>query len=297
MRRSIVLLLGLIMIFGLTACGNNETVEETQTTTEVNEEVATEESESTEETAETTEGEVLRVGLEAAYPPFNWTQQDDSNGAIPIEGSPDFANGYDVQMARKIGDALGREVVAVKTEWDGLVPALTSGKIDIIIAGMSPTAERAQVIDFTEPYYESDLVLVVNAIGDYANATTLADFEGANVVAQLNTSHDRAIDQIEGVNHLTPMSDFPTMRVAVQSGKADAYVGERPEGLAAERAGVDLKMIELTDGFEMDPEDSQVAIGLVKGYEGLAEINEILAGISEDERQEIMDQMSQISGE
>lgn len=80
--------------------------------------------------------------MEAAYAPFNWTQEDDSNGAVPIEGTNQFANGYDVQVAKKIAESMNKELLVVKTKWEGLVPALTSGKIDMIIAGMSPTEER-----------------------------------------------------------------------------------------------------------------------------------------------------------
>ncbi len=92
--------------------------------------------------------EYLRIGMEAAYAPFNWTQDDDSNGAVKIDGTNQYANGYDVQIAKKIAKDLGKEPLVVKTKWEGLVPALTSGKIDMIIAGMSPTAERKQEIDF-----------------------------------------------------------------------------------------------------------------------------------------------------
>ena len=90
--------------------------------------------------------EYLRVGMEAAYAPFNWTQEDDSNGAVPIEGTNQFANGYDVQVAKKIAESMNKELLVVKTKWEGLVPALTSGKIDMIIAGMSPTEERKKEI-------------------------------------------------------------------------------------------------------------------------------------------------------
>lgn len=241
--------------------------------------------------------DVIRIGMEAGYPPFNWTQSDDSNGAIEIQGSKDFANGYDVHIAQKIADKMNKKLVAVKIEWDGLVPALTSGRIDMIMAGMSPTEERRKQIDFSDAYYTSDLVLVVNESGNYANATSLSDFNGANVVAQLNTFHDTVIDQIEGVNHLEPMSDFSAIRVAVESGKADAYVAERPEGIAAENAGIGLKMIELTDGFNTDPSDTSIAIGVKKGSEITSELNEILSTISEEERLQIMDEMNKIKVE
>src|SRR5690554_2097019 len=134
-----------------------------------------------------TEKEVFRVGMEAGYAPFNWTQNDDSNGAVKIEGSAEYAGGYDVEIAKRIAEGLGRELVIVKTEWDGLPPAVMSGKIDAIIAGMSPTAERLKTIDFSDIYYTSDLVMVVKKGGPYENATSLDDFAGAKITAQLNT--------------------------------------------------------------------------------------------------------------
>lgn len=237
---------------------------------------------------------IFRVGMEAAYPPFNWTQSDDSNGAVPIEGSSDFANGYDVQMAKKVAEGLGKKILVVKTEWDGLVFSVNSGKIDAIMAGMSPTAERAKEIDFSDAYYNSDLTLVVNATGKYKDAKTLSDFSGARVVAQLNTFHDTVIDQIPGVNHMEPMADFSSMRVAVQSGKADAYVAEKPEGLTAEKAGANLKMIVFEDGFMTSPEDTSIAIGLKKGNPDLEKMNQILAGISQEERDTIMEHILSI---
>ena len=94
------------------------------------------------EGSSTSEDNTFNVGLEAGYPPFNWTQMDDSNHAVKLDGNAEYAGGYDVEIAKKIADGLGKELVIVKTEWDGLVPALTSGKIDAIIAGMSPTEKR-----------------------------------------------------------------------------------------------------------------------------------------------------------
>ncbi|MBU5455070.1 transporter substrate-binding domain-containing protein [Caproiciproducens sp. MSJ-32] len=237
----------------------------------------------------TEESNLFRVGMEAGYPPFNWTQGDDSNGAVAIEGSSEYAGGYDVEIAKRIAEGLGKELVIVKTEWDGLVPALTSGKIDAIIAGMSPTAERKESIDFSDNYYNSQLVLVVKNNGPYANAKTLADFKGAKVTAQLNTFHYSVIDQIEGVNKQEAMDNFPAMRVALESGVIDAYVSERPEAVSAQAANSNFKMIELTDGFETNPEDTAIAVGLKKNSELTEKINEILAGISAEEQTEIMD--------
>jgi len=234
--------------------------------------------------------ETFRVGLECGYPPFNWTQLDDSNGAVPIEGSQEYAGGYDVEIAKRIAEGLGRKLVIVKTEWTGLLPALTSGKIDAIIAGMSPTAERKETIDFSDIYYKSDLVMVVKRGGKYENATSIRDFKGARITAQLNTFHYTVIDQIEGVNKQPAMDDFPAMRVALESGMIDGYVSERPEAISAEAANPNFKMIEFTDGFVTSDEDTAIAVGLPKGSDLTQKINEILAGISEEERARLMDQ-------
>lgn len=235
-----------------------------------------------------TNGE-LRIGMECAYAPFNWTQTDDSNGAVPIE-SGEYANGYDVQIAKKIAEGMGKELVIVKTEWDGLVPAVQSGVIDGIIAGMSPTAERKLSIDFTDNYYVSDLVIVVKADSPYANATSIQDFAGAALTAQLNTFHDTVIDQIEGVNHITAMPDFASMRVALDSGAIDGYVSERPEGISASAANANFTYVSFAveNGFQYEIDDAAIAMGVAKGSELTEQVNEILAGISQEERDQIM---------
>ncbi|HZJ99349.1 MAG TPA: transporter substrate-binding domain-containing protein [Tissierellaceae bacterium] len=232
----------------------------------------------------------LVVGLEAGYPPFNWTQMDDLNGGVPIEGSSEYAGGYDVEIAKRIAEGLGKELVVEKIEWSGLLPALQSGIIDMIAAGMSPTAERAESIDFSDNYYKSDLVMVVRKGSEYENATSIHDFSGATVTGQLETFHYTVIDQIDGVVKDTAMSDFTAMRVALESGIIDGYVSERPEGISASNANENFAMVVFEDGFETSDDDTAIAVGLVKGSDLTEDINEILAGISEEERQEIMDQ-------
>jgi putative lysine transport system substrate-binding protein len=231
----------------------------------------------------------FKVGLEAAYAPFNWTQKDDSNGGVKIDGTADYAGGYDVEIAKRIADGLGKELVIVKTEWDGLVPGIVSGKIDAIIAGMSPTAERKETIDFTDNYYKSQLVMVVKKGGKYEGATSIQDFKGAKVTAQLNTFHYSVVDQIEGVNQQPAMDNFPAMRVALESGIIDGYVSERPEGVSASAANPNFAMVEFNDGFVTSEDDTAIAVGVKKGSELTAKINEVLSKISEEERTSIMD--------
>lgn len=246
-------------------------------------------SSDSEKTGSSGEKDTFKVGLEAGYAPFNWTQMDDSNGAVKIDGNAEYAGGYDVEIAKKVADKLGKELVIVKTEWDGLIPALNSGKVDAIIAGMSPTAERKEAIDFSDNYYTSELVMVVKKGGDYEGATSIQDFKDAKVTAQLNTFHYSVIEQIDGVVQETAMDNFPAMRVALESGMIDGYVSERPEGVSASAANENFAMVEFTEGFETSEDDTAIAVGLEKGSDLTEKINEALAEISDEERQEIMD--------
>jgi putative lysine transport system substrate-binding protein len=246
-------------------------------------------SSSSKEAKSAAEGGTFKVGLEAGYAPFNWTQMDASNGGVKIEGGSEYAGGYDVEIAKKIAKDLGKELVIVKTEWDGLVPALNSGKIDVIIAGMSPTAKRREVIDFSNRYYKSDLVMVVKKGGKYDAATSIQDFKGAKITAQLNTFHYSVIDQIQGVAKEPAMDNFPAMRVALESGMIDGYVSERPEGVSSETANNNFKMVEFKNGFTTSEEDTSIAVGVAKGSDLTEKINKTLAGISEADRKNIMD--------
>lgn len=268
---------GLLLAFlsiVLAACGNGSTTENEA------------------EVSETASGDTIYIGMEAAYPPYNWTQSDDANGGLPIQNSNEFANGYDVQIAKKISEETGRPVEVVKTSWDGLVPALQSDKIDLIIAGMTPTSERREAIDFTDSYYDVQFTMVMKEGSPYENATGINDFEGARVSGQQGTLHYDILNQLEGADVQQALKDFSSLRVALQSDKIDAYVSEYPEAVSATSAIEGLTFVELEGSFTM-PEGTEdyLAIGVKPGNDELLNaVNEILAGIPEEERQEMMDE-------
>lgn len=234
----------------------------------------------------------LKVGMEAAYAPFNWTQDDDSNGAVPIQGTNQYANGYDVQVAKKIATSMGKKVLVVKTTWTGLIPALTSGKIDMIAAGMSPTAERKKEVAFSNSYYTSEPVLVVKKDSKYAKATSIDDFKNAKVTAQQGVWHVKLLKQLTGAKAQTPMGDFSQMRQALSSGVIDAYISERPEAMTAEAANDSFKMITLKKGFKVSQADAAISVGLRQNDTSrLEQVNSVLASFSEKDRISLMDEM------
>ena len=233
--------------------------------------------------------DTLKVGMECNYAPYNWTQSEPSDEAVAIAAGG-YADGYDVRIAKRIASELGMELEIVKTEWDGLVPSLMSGKIDCIIAGMSPTEERKVTIDFTEPYYESELCVVVMNDGAYANAASLADFSGAKITGQLNTFHETVISQIPGVIQSVSMETFPAMVVATRTGAVDGYVAEKPGAEADCLANPDLTYIVFDEGkgFVASEGDVSIAVGLKKGSPLAEEINAILAQIPQADRDAMM---------
>jgi putative lysine transport system substrate-binding protein/putative lysine transport system permease protein len=241
---------------------------------------------SSETTTETTT-ETLVVGMECDYAPYNWSQLEDTEFSEPIT-EVDYCDGYDVSIARELANSLGMELQVKAIAWDGLIPSLTNGEIDVILAGMTDTPDRRESVSFTEPYYESEMVVVVANDSEYANITSIQELSGANVVGQADTIYDEVIDQINGVNHLTPQESFSRSVLSVNVGEADALVGELPAALGAVAANPDLTIVrfEGTNGFDAD---TTVSIAVRLEDDQLeTDLNTALAEISEDDRVQMM---------
>ena len=239
---------------------------------------------------EATSTSELRVGMEVAYAPYNWQTTEETEYTIPVDGlDGQYADGYDVQIAKVVGKELGREPVAVKLKWEGIIDALLNGQIDVIIAGMAPTEERKQSIDFSDPYFTGTYGLLVRKDGEYASATKLSDFSGASVLGQANTMLDDIIDDIPGVNHLTPADSVPSQLTQINEKRCDAitYNVENTKGLLEANPDLTNVQFEEGDGFQ---EQVTTNVGVKKGQEDFLEkINAALATLSDDDRQEMFD--------
>ncbi len=238
---------------------------------------------------------VLTVAMECSYAPYNWTQSDDSNGAVQIKGSSDYAYGYDVMMAKKIAQDLNMELEIVKLDWDSLIPALQSGKVDAVIAGQSITEKRLVSVDFSKPYYYASIVALTKSNSDYADAQGVTDLAGATVTSQLNTVwYDVCLPQIPDANILPAQESAPTMIVALNSDKVDLVVTDMPTALAAVMAYPDLKILDFTDGsnnFEVSEEEINIGISVQKGNTELLEkINSVLDTLTTDDYDAMMNE-------
>ena len=238
-------------------------------------------------------GDVLRVAMECAYAPYNWTQADDSNGAVPISGTNDYAYGYDVMMAKLIAESMGKELEIVKLDWDSLVPAVMSGDVDLVIAGQSITAERLEVVDFSEPYFYASIVTLTKADSAYASAASVADLAGATCTSQLGTIwYDICLPQIPNANILTAQETAPAMLVALESGAVDLVVTDMPTALAATAVYSDMVLLDFTgtEGeFEVSDEEINLGISMKKGNTELLEaVNGVLGGLTVEDYEAMM---------
>ncbi|MBQ3501359.1 MAG: transporter substrate-binding domain-containing protein [Oscillospiraceae bacterium] len=263
-RKIIALVLAMVMCLGFAGCG------------------AAEENEN-----------VLRVAMECAYAPYNWSQADDSNGAVPIAGTNNYAYGYDVMMAKLIAESLGKELEIVKLDWDGLVPAVMSGDVDMVIAGQSITAERLEKVDFSDPYYYASIVTLTKADSKYASAASVADLAGATCTSQLGTIwYDICLPQIPEANILTAQESAPAMLVALNSGAVDLVVTDMPTAMAAVEVYKDMVLLDFTGAageFEVSDEEINLGISIQKGNTELLEaVNAVLATLTVEDYEAMM---------
>ena len=243
------------------------------------------------------EKRVFKVGMECAYAPYNWSQPNDKGGAVEIsDSSGEYANGYDVIMAKRIASAMGAELQIVKIEWDGIPPAIESGKIDAAVAGMSMTAQHKFAVDFTVPYYFAKIVALARKDAPQSEAKSIADLAGSSATSQLNTSWYDEIDQIPDVKKLTAVDSVPTMIVTLESGKCDLLVLDIATAMAAAYANPELVVLDFPEGkgFVTSKEDLEVGIAVRKGNtELLNEINGILGKMTMEDFRDVMEEAIQ----
>lgn len=243
---------------------------------------------------------VLTIAMECAYAPYNWTQSDDSNGAVPISNVPgSYANGYDVMIGKKIAEANGWELEVIQSDWDSLVPGIQTGKFDAVIAGQSMTAERSEQVDFAGPYFYATIVCVTKADSKFANAASIADLKGGSCTAQIATIwYDQCLPQIAGANVQPAAETAPAMLMALETGMVDFICTDMPTAQGAVAAYPDLKILDFsgTDGdFQFDEEvraeNVNIGVSVMKGNTALKEkIDAVLSTMTVEDFNSIMEQ-------
>ncbi len=241
---------------------------------------------------------VLTIAMECAYAPYNWTQSDDSNGAVPIANVPgSYANGYDVMIAQRICEANGWQLEVIQSDWDSLVPGVQTGSFDAVIAGQSMTAERAEQVDFAGPYFYATIVCLTTENSPYASATGIADLAGGSCTSQLATIwYDACLPQIEGANIQPAAETAPAMLMALETGMVDFVCTDMPTAQGAQVAYPDMVILDFsgTDGdFQFTEqeraENVNIGVSLMKGNTVLREaIDSVLSTMTVEDFNELM---------
>ena len=245
---------------------------------------------------------VLTVGMECAYAPYNWTQLDDSNGAVPIVNNPgSYANGYDVMIAQRLCDAYGWELEVMAIEWDGLNAALASGTVDMVIAGQSMTAVRMAQVDMAGPYFYASIVCVTKAGSEQAAATGISNLTGTCTAQTGTVWYDTCLPQISGAQMMPQAETAPAMVMAVESGTVDFICTDMPTAMAACATYPDLTILDFTgteDNFQVSEEEINIGLSVRQGNSQLQECaNTVLNDMSVEDFNALMNQAISVQPE
>ena len=255
----------------------------------------------------------LVIGMECGYQPFNWTVSSASEYTLPIDGTNEYADGYDIQIAKYLSEDLGKEVVIKRIVWDSLITDLNAGNINMVLAGMSSTAERREQIDFTDPYLTSDLAFLIqkenipegnSEENPLSYDDLLALFSGESLICQRGVVGDELIETYfssvdETIQHNDPANTYPLAAMDVDQGVSFAMPAELPVCEAMVNISPDnLGILYVEQSFisDVDKEGLSVSIGVKKGNDELREeINASLAKLSNEKRGQMMGEAAQRS--
>ena len=285
MRKITCLVLAMLLTLSLAACGGK--TETTATTAAASSSTGVEDG-------------VLTIAMECAYAPYNWTQGDDSNGAVPISNVPgSYANGYDVMIGKKIAEANGWQLEVIQSDWDSLVPGVQTGIFDAVIAGQSMTAERSEQVDFAGPYFYATIVCVTKKDSPFASAKSIKDLTGGKCTAQIATIwYDQCLPQIEGANVQTAAETAPAMLMALETFSVDFICTDMPTAQGAIAAYPDMTILDFsgTDGDfqfsdQVRAENVNIGVSVKKGNTELKDkIDAVLSTMTQDDMNALMQQ-------
>ena len=276
MRRIFAIALAAMMLLTLAACGNSENNNEGGNAAITG-----------------VEDGVLTVAMECAYAPYHWSQPDDSNGAVPIVNSEgNYANGYDVMMAKKLCEANGWQLEVMQLDWDSLIPAVQNGTVDAVIAGQSMTADRMEEVDFAGPYLYATIVCLAKKGTAQASATGISQLTGTCTSQTGTIWYETCLPQITGANIQTAAESAPAMLMALETGAVDFVCTDMPTAQGAVVVYPDLEILDFAgsgDDFEVSDEDINIGISVRKGNATLkSALDSVLGNMTAEDFNKLM---------
>jgi glutamine transport system substrate-binding protein len=216
--------------------------------------------------AGTVSAETLKVATDPSFVPFEMLDQETGEMI-----------GFDMEIIAEVAQRAGFDYTINTMDFNGIIPALQTGSVDIAIAGITITAEREKIVDFSDPYYDSGLRILVR--NDNSDVTELSDLEGLKIGSKIgSTSYDflkKNLDENDGV---TPYPGSADMYMALMSGAVDAVFYDAPNVGYFARTKGEGKVKTIGKLYE----GQQYGIALKNGSEWVDEVNEAIASMQED---------------
>ncbi|MEE3170117.1 MAG: transporter substrate-binding domain-containing protein [Pseudomonadota bacterium] len=216
--------------------------------------------------AGTVSAETLRVVTDPSFVPFEMMDQETGEMI-----------GFDMEIIREVADRAGFEIDLNTMDFNGIIPALQTGNVDIAIAGITITDEREEIVDFSDPYYDSGLRILVREGNE--DVSEFDDLEGKKIGTKIgSTSYDYLIKNLDADDGVTPYPGSSDMYMALMSRSVDAVFYDAPNVGYFARTKGEGKVKTVGPLYE----GQQYGIALKSGSEWLDEVNAALAAMKED---------------
>lgn len=229
----------------------------------------------------------LVVGTSADFPPFEW---------VVLDGGEAQVVGIDADLAQLIADEIGVELVIEDTSFDGLIPSVSSGRVDMVLAGMTYSEERAEQVDFSEVYYETNSKFVV-PVGEEGNFESIEDFANLKIGVQKGTIQESLLNDVLPDAELVSMNKNGDLIEALKSKRVDAVL---MDGIVVgEFVNLNSDAIVLLDDIQVEEENEGFAAVTAKGNTDLMEaINKVIADVTESgQMEEIVTKNTELNAE
>lgn len=215
--------------------------------------------------ASTVTAETLRVVTDPSFVPFEMMDQETGEMI-----------GFDMEIIAEVADRAGFDYKLNTMDFNGIIPALQTGNVDIAIAGITITEEREEIVDFSDPYYNSGLRILVRKSSDIDE---LSDLEGKKVGTKIgSTSYDYLMSNLDEDDGVTPYPGSSDMYMALMSRAIDAVFYDAPNVGYFARTKGEGKVMTVGPLYE----GQQYGIALVDGSKWVDDVNEALASMKED---------------
>lgn len=261
MKKIISVILILMAVMLLAACSTTATVP--ATTEAVTTQADTTQADTTQADATPDKLQMIKdsgklvLGTAADYPPFEFHVEVDGKDTIV---------GFDIDIAKKIAEAIGVELEIIDMKFEGLLPALTAGKIDLIVSGMTPTDERKQSVDFSIVYYDAKQTMLVKTENvDVLN--TIEAFSGKTLGVQKASIQEELAKTMFLDSEAKAIDKIPNLILELKTNKVDGLLLAEPVAAQYAKANDDLSL----NGVDLGSEGGS-AIAVQKGSGAYLEV-------------------------